>query len=252
MSSTPDRVLAIDVGTSGVRAAVVGADARPQSEHYREVLPSSPAPGMVEFDGRALAAAALEVARAALAESEPVAAVGITNQRASTLVWDRATGEPVAPGQGWQDLRTVGACLALREKRRNGAMHVPGTVCVHTPSPAWFDTPALSRHFPLRRSYPVSVFPPWGGGTLLPDALVYLRGATVQRTKRPSRCLAPFASGTVRVHTPSPAWFDTPVVSRHFPLRRSHAVSVFAPWGGGTLLPDALVYVRGANGQRTK
>jgi glycerol kinase len=42
--------------------------------------------------------------------------VGITNQRASTIVWDRATGEPVGPGLGWQDLRTVGTCLVLREQ----------------------------------------------------------------------------------------------------------------------------------------
>jgi glycerol kinase len=54
------------------------------------------------------------VASATLAEAGPVEAVGITNQRASTIVWDRATGVPVAPGLGWQDLRTVGACLELQ------------------------------------------------------------------------------------------------------------------------------------------
>ncbi len=69
---------------------------------------------MVEFDAAAMAAAALDVARAALAEGGPVDAVGIANQRASTVVWDRATGEPVGPGIGWQDLRTVGECLVLR------------------------------------------------------------------------------------------------------------------------------------------
>jgi glycerol kinase len=61
-----------------------------------------------------MAAVALEVARAVLAEGGPVDAVGITNQRASTIVWDRATGEPVGPGIGWQDLRTVGTCLVLQ------------------------------------------------------------------------------------------------------------------------------------------
>ena len=49
-----------------------------------------------------------------LPESGPVAAVGIANQRASTVVWDRATGEPVGPAIGWQDLRTVGECLVLQ------------------------------------------------------------------------------------------------------------------------------------------
>ena len=107
-------ILVIDVGTSGIRAAIVRPDATVDHVHHREVLPSSPFPGMVEFDASAMAAAALDVARAALAEGGPVDAVGIANQRASTVVWDRATGEPVGPGIGWQDLRTVGECLVLR------------------------------------------------------------------------------------------------------------------------------------------
>lgn len=107
-------VLVIDVGTSGVRAAVVRPDAAVDHVHYRQVLPSSPAQNFVEFDGAERAAAVLEVAHAALAEGGAVQAVGIANQRASTLVWDRATGEPIANGIGWQDLRTVGMCLMLQ------------------------------------------------------------------------------------------------------------------------------------------
>src|SRR5207248_1650413 len=107
-------VLVVDVGTSGVRAAVVGGDASVEHEHYREVLPSTPAPGFVEFDATAMASAALEVAQAALSDGGAVDAVGIANQRSSTVVWDRATGRPVGPGVGWQDLRTVGMCLALQ------------------------------------------------------------------------------------------------------------------------------------------
>ena len=106
-------ILVVDVGTSGVRAAIVRPDATVQHVHYREVLPSSPAPGFVEFDARAMADAALETATAALAEGGPVDAVGIANQRASTIVWDANTGEPVAAGVGWQDLRTAGMCLVL-------------------------------------------------------------------------------------------------------------------------------------------
>ncbi len=113
MTSAPDRVLVIDVGTSGLRAAIVGADSSVSHVHARALLPDSPAPGLVEFDGARMAEAVLEVARAALADGGPVAAVGIADQRASTLVWDRGTGEPVAPGLGWQDLRTVGTCLEL-------------------------------------------------------------------------------------------------------------------------------------------
>jgi glycerol kinase len=69
----------------------------------------------VEFDPAEEAAIALALSREALAAwGGPVAAVGITNQRASTILWDRRTGEPVGPGVGWQDLRTVGMCLAFQ------------------------------------------------------------------------------------------------------------------------------------------
>jgi glycerol kinase len=108
-------VLVVDVGTSGVRAAVVRPDAAVEHVHYRQVLPSSPAPSFVEFSGSELASAVVEVASAALSAcGGGVEAVGIANQRASTLVWDRATGQPIANGIGWQDLRTVGMCLMLQ------------------------------------------------------------------------------------------------------------------------------------------
>ncbi|HEY1444639.1 MAG TPA: FGGY family carbohydrate kinase, partial [Acidimicrobiales bacterium] len=107
-------VLVVDVGTSGVRAAVVRPDATVAYEHHVRVLPETPAPGLVEFDAARMAGAALEVAAAALADGGPVDGVGIANQRASVIVWERASGRPVAPGIGWQDLRTVGTCLALQ------------------------------------------------------------------------------------------------------------------------------------------
>jgi glycerol kinase len=114
MSATGGSVLVVDVGTSGVRAGIVRPDAEVEHEHHVRVLPSTPAPGHVEFDAAQMADAVLHVARSALADGGPVRAVGIANQRASTIVWDRATGEPVAPAIGWQDLRTVGTCLALQ------------------------------------------------------------------------------------------------------------------------------------------
>jgi glycerol kinase len=124
-------ILVVDVGTSGVRSAVVRPDATVAAVHYRRVLPSSPAPGLVEFDPLALAEAALGVARAALAEGGPVAAVGITNQRASTIVWDRATGDPVGPGLGWQDLRTVGDCLVWQAEGLRFAPNESATKAAH-------------------------------------------------------------------------------------------------------------------------
>jgi len=102
------------VGTSGVRASIVGPDGTVDHIHHRPTLPSTPSPGYVEFDPVAMAAAALDVARQTRAAGGPVAAVGIANQRSSTIVWDRATGQPVGPGIGWQDLRTVGTCLMLQ------------------------------------------------------------------------------------------------------------------------------------------
>jgi glycerol kinase len=107
-------ILVIDAGTSGVRAAIVGPDASVRHEVHRATLPDSPMPGLVEFDATAYVRAALDCAREALERADgPVRAIGISNQRASTVVWDRATGEPVAPALGWQDLRTVGDCLVL-------------------------------------------------------------------------------------------------------------------------------------------
>ncbi|MDO8364681.1 MAG: FGGY-family carbohydrate kinase [Actinomycetota bacterium] len=107
-------ILVVDVGTSGLRAAVIGPDSQVRSMHFRPFPPSSPFPGLVEFDAPAMATAVLQVAQAALAEAGPVEAVGITAQRASTIVWDRATGDPIGPGLGWQDLRTVFDCITAR------------------------------------------------------------------------------------------------------------------------------------------
>ena len=106
-------ILVMDLGTSGVRSAIVHADASITHEFRRATLPDTPVPGLVEFDALVYANHALECARETLAEYGQVAGVGISNQRATTIVWDRATGQPVAPAQGWQDLRTVGDCLGL-------------------------------------------------------------------------------------------------------------------------------------------
>ncbi|HMS12206.1 MAG TPA: FGGY-family carbohydrate kinase [Microthrixaceae bacterium] len=108
-------ILVLDVGTSGVRAAIVGNDARIVADAYRETLPDCPAAGLVEFDAAAYADTAIGLAEDVLAtRTTAIDAVGISNQRASAIVWDRATGRPVAPAQGWQDLRTLGTCLVLQ------------------------------------------------------------------------------------------------------------------------------------------
>jgi glycerol kinase len=107
-------VLVVDAGTSGVRSIALRDDGTVAAEAHAEVLPSSPAPGLVELDAVATAEAARDTARAVLDRVGPVEAVGIANQRATTIAWDARTGAPVGPGIGWQDLRTVGRCLALQ------------------------------------------------------------------------------------------------------------------------------------------
>jgi glycerol kinase len=111
-------LLVIDVGTTGIRAAVMTADGTLGDVHYRRTPPNSPAPGLVEFDavelGRTAVAMATEAIEQHLARGGTVEAVGITTQRASTIVWDRATGEPVHAGIGWQDLRTVVQCIVAK------------------------------------------------------------------------------------------------------------------------------------------
>jgi glycerol kinase len=121
-------VLVCDVGTSSIRAAVVTDDANVLHEEHRDNLPDSPAPGMVEFDAGLMARLVLESAHACLSAWDgPVEAVGVTNQRGSAVVWDRATGEPVAPAQGWQDLRTIMNCLIHQAAGLRFAPNAAGT-----------------------------------------------------------------------------------------------------------------------------
>ena len=81
-----DTTLVVDVGTSSVRAAVVRSDGSFAGSHDRELLPESPADGLVQFDAVQLAETCLDLARAALAADGPVDAVGISDQRGSTVV----------------------------------------------------------------------------------------------------------------------------------------------------------------------
>jgi glycerol kinase len=108
-------ILSLDVGTTSIRAAIVDDQLRIRSIARRPFPPSTPFPGLVEFDATELVRLVVDAtAEATAGAGEPVSAVGITNQRASTIVWDRATGEPIAPALGWQDLRTVGECITAR------------------------------------------------------------------------------------------------------------------------------------------
>ena len=118
MSRTGDSILVVDVGTSGVRAAIVRPDATVEHEHRVALLPDSPAPGLVEFDAARMADAVLEVASAALEDGGPVAGVGIANQRASSIVWERATGSRSRPASAG---RTCGPSAPASCSRPRGS-----------------------------------------------------------------------------------------------------------------------------------
>jgi glycerol kinase len=124
-------LLVIDVGTSSIRAAIVQPGVGVSVSRHRTLLPHSPAPGLVEFDARAMADAVLDLAREVLADAGTVDGVGVTNQRASTVVWDRATGQPVGPGIGWQDLRTVIDCITLGAQGVRLAPNLSATKAAH-------------------------------------------------------------------------------------------------------------------------
>jgi glycerol kinase len=107
-------ILVVDVGTTSVRVAVIGDGGALSHFEQRRLAPTSPFPGLVEFDPLLLADTVVAMSERAVAAVGGVTAVGVTTQRASTVVWDRATGTPIGPGLGWQDLRTVGECLTAR------------------------------------------------------------------------------------------------------------------------------------------
>lgn len=113
------RTLVIDVGTSGVRAAVVNDDTSITNLVHEVFRPSSPAPGLVEFSADALWDLVMRVSLASM-DGSPVDAVGITNQRASVVGWRRSTGTSIGPAIGWQDLRTVGDCIMARAQHGIG------------------------------------------------------------------------------------------------------------------------------------
>ena len=112
----PAVVLAIDAGTTKVRTIAFDAEGRPVGHAARELTQHYPHPGWVEHDAtEILAATAATVASVASGLGErPIAAVGITNQRETTVVWDRATGQPTGPAIVWQDRRTAPVTADLR------------------------------------------------------------------------------------------------------------------------------------------
>ncbi|MBL8317981.1 MAG: glycerol kinase GlpK [Burkholderiaceae bacterium] len=113
-------LLALDQGTSSSRAIVFHADGRIAALAQREFPQIYPQPGWVEHDANAIWDTQIAVAREALAKAglkaQDIAALGITNQRETTLLWNRRTGQPIHHAIVWQDRRTEPLCAQLRAK----------------------------------------------------------------------------------------------------------------------------------------
>jgi glycerol kinase len=114
----PTHVLALDQGTTSSRAIVFGQDGRPAGSAQKEFEQLFPKPGLVEHDPEAIWSSQLEVAKQAIKESGvaavDLAAVGITNQRETVILWEKATGKPVANAIVWQSRITSGICDELK------------------------------------------------------------------------------------------------------------------------------------------
>lgn len=111
-------LIAIDQGTTSTRAIVFDEKLSPVADAQQELRQIFPAPGWVEHDPDEIWAAVVATVREAMAKAhisaKDIAGIGITNQRETTIVWDRATGKPVHNAIVWQDRRTADVCAALR------------------------------------------------------------------------------------------------------------------------------------------
>ena len=111
-------ILAIDQGTTSSRAILFDQDLRPVATAQEEFTQIFPAPGLVEHDPGEIWASVAATTRAVIekasAEARDIAAIGITNQRETVILWDRATGKPLHNAIVWQDRRTADLCASLR------------------------------------------------------------------------------------------------------------------------------------------
>ncbi len=114
-------ILAIDQGTTSSRAIVFDRAGRVVADAQEEFPQHYPQDGWVEHDPEDIWATTLETARKAFADAEKlgeVAAIGVTNQRETTVIWDRADGKPIYNAIVWQDRRTADHCAALKDEGR--------------------------------------------------------------------------------------------------------------------------------------
>lgn len=118
------QILAIDQGTTSTRAILFSADLTPITQAQEEFPQHFPASGWVEHNPADLLRTTLATARMVLSRTDPakIAAIGITNQRETTLLWDRATGQALHNAIVWQDRRTADTCAHLRAQGHEPAI----------------------------------------------------------------------------------------------------------------------------------
>src|SRR3982750_688702 len=111
-------LLAIDQGTTSTRAILFDAEARPLISHAVPLRQIYPANGWVEHDPREIWQAVLDCCRTVIkgVEAGSIAAIGITNQRETTLIWDRKSGAPLHNAIVWQDRRGASRCAQLKAR----------------------------------------------------------------------------------------------------------------------------------------
>jgi len=113
-------ILALDQGTTSSRAILFGSKGEIRKVAQKEFTQFYPKPGWVEHDALEIWSTQLAVARAALEDAgvsaNQIEAIGITNQRETTVLWNRITGNPVGPAIVWQDRRTAGFCDELKAR----------------------------------------------------------------------------------------------------------------------------------------
>ena len=116
--AAPRTILAIDQGTTSTRAILFDESGELLASASEPLAQIYPEPGWVEHDPEAIWQAVLTVVRSVLTSTEVsrVAGVGVTNQRETTVLWERATGQPVGNAIVWQDRRTAALCDALRSE----------------------------------------------------------------------------------------------------------------------------------------
>jgi glycerol kinase len=116
----PTALIAIDQGTTSTRAIAFDATLKPLATAQQELRQIYPAPGLVEHDPEEIWQAVVATSRAAMAQADlaatDIAGIGITNQRETTVLWDRASGKPIHNAIVWQDRRTADYCNALRRE----------------------------------------------------------------------------------------------------------------------------------------